>query len=137
MANSTEVTNLNDGLVTKSNYRGNVQAIPVSLTSGTGAGTDTISGKLPQEARLIAASLFFTDPNSGGTNSTILVGHADDTDAVGTSGAVSAAGSIVFPTTGSAAGSVDLGEKTLIVTRDSNVDQAITISGYILIATNE
>jgi len=137
MANSTEVTALNAGIVTKSNYRGNVQVIPVSLTSGTGAGTDTISGKLPQEARLIGASLFFTDPNSGGTNSTILVGHADDTDAVGTSGAVSAAGSIAFPTTGSAAGSVDLGEKTLIVTRDSNVDQAITISGYILIATNE
>lgn len=137
MANSTEVTNLNAGIVTKSNYRGNVQAIPVSLATGTGAGTHTISGVLPQEARLIAASLFFTDPNSGSTNSTILVGHADDTDAVGTSGATSAAGEIAFPTTGSAAGSVDLGGKTLIVTTDSDVNQSVTISGYILIATNE
>jgi hypothetical protein len=137
MANSTEVTNLNAGIVTKSNYRGNVQAIPVSLATGSGSGVHTISGVLPQEARLISASLFFTDPNSGGTNSTILVGHSGDTDAVGTSGDVSAAGSIAFPTTGSAAGSVDLGSKTLIVTTDSNCNQSITISGHILIATNE
>tara|TARA_R100001079_G_C4353645_1_gene112049 strand:+ start:71 stop:481 length:411 start_codon:yes stop_codon:yes gene_type:complete len=136
MANSTEVTALNAGIVTKSNYRGNVQAIPVSLATGSGAGTHTISGVLPQEARLIAASLFFSDPSSDSDNTTILVGHADDTDAVGTSGATAAAGEIAFPTTGSAAGSVDLGNKTLIVTTDAECTGS-TISGYILIATNE
>ncbi len=136
MAKSTEVTALDNGIVTKSNYRGNVQAIPVSLATGAGAGTHTISGVLPQEARLIGASLFFSDPSSDADTTEILVGYADDTDAVGTSGATAAAGNIAFPTTGSAAGSVDLGGKTLIVTTDADCTGS-TISGYILIATNE
>jgi hypothetical protein len=135
MANSTEVTALNAGIVTKSNYRGNVQAIPVSLATGTGAGTHTISGVLPQETRLIAASLFCSDPSSDSDSTTISVGHADDIDAVG-SLAGTAAGEVAFPTTGSAAGSVDLGNKTLIVTTDAECTGS-TISGYILIATNE
>lgn len=136
MAKSTEVTAVDAGIVTKSNYRGNVQAIPVSLATGSGAGTHTISAVLPQETRLIGASLFFSDPSSDSDTTVILVGHADDTDAVGTSGATAAAGSIAFPTTGSAAGSVDLGGKTLIVTTDADCTGS-TISGYILIATNE
>jgi hypothetical protein len=135
MANSTEVTALNAGIVTKSNYRGNVQAIPVSLATGTGAGTHTISDVLPKETRLIGASLFCSDPSSDSDSTTISVGFSGTIAAVG-SLAGTVAGEIAFPTTGSAAGSVDLGNKTLIVTTDAECTGS-TISGYILIATNE
>lgn len=115
MAKSTEVTALDSGIVTKSNYRGNVQAIPVTIAS-TGAGSHTVSAVLPQEARVVYANL---TPSGGDVD----LGYAGDTDAV-KAGASSA---LVF------AGNVDVGGKTLLATTDATA----SVSGVILIATNE
>jgi len=132
MAKSTEITALDDGIVTKSNYRGNVQAIPVTIT-GADNGTYDCSAVLPQEARVVLADIQYA--NLGDTF-TVTIGHNDDTDALGTSGEVSAAGGIIYPTTGTSAGSVNAGGKTLQVVV-SGATQTADIAGVFLIATNE
>ncbi len=116
MANSSEVTALNAGLVTKSNYRGNVQAIPVTLTGSQGAGTYTVSGVLPQEARVVLADITTA-------SGTAKVGYT------GTVDAVSADANTTF------FGSADVGGKTLIVTTSATSSSGV--NGLILIATNE
>ena len=115
MANSTEVTNVNDGLVTKSNYRGNVHAIPVTIGSA-GATSHVVSKLLPQEARVVYANL---TPSSGDVD----IGYSGALTAVKT-GASSAC---------EFAGNVDVGGKILLATTDATA----SVSGVILIATNE
>ena len=115
MAKSTEVTALDSGIVTKSNYRGNVQAIPVTLGSNS-AGSHDVSAVLPQEARVVYANL---TPSTGDVD----LGYAGATTAVAT-GATS---TLVF------AGNVDVGGKVLLATTDATA----SVSGVILIATNE
>ncbi len=115
MANSSEVTAVNAGLVTKSNYRGNVQAIPVTISS-TGAASHTVSIVLPQEARVVYANL---TPSSGDVD----IGYAGALTAVKTG----ASSLCEF------AGNVDVGGKVLLATTDATA----SVSGVILIATNE
>ena len=116
MANSTEIDNVNAGIVTKSNYRGNVQAIPVTLTGSQTAGTYTVSAVLPQEARVVLADI----TTAAGT---AAVGYA------GTVSAVSADANTTFY------GSADVGGKTLIVTTSDT--SSTGVNGLILITTNE
>ena len=113
MAKSSEVSALDDGIVTKSNYRGNVQAIPVTFAS-TAAGTHDVSAILPQEARVILASI----TSSTGT---CKLGYAADDDAV------SADVNTTF------FGNVDVGGKLLQIVTSATA----THTGVILIATNE
>lgn len=130
--NSNEYNDLVTGLVTKSNYRGNIQAIPVSIDTATN-GTHNISQTLPQEARVISANLFVGD---FGTAFTVDVGYSGTADAIGAQASGDAAGQILFPVAGSTAGSVDVGGKQLqiVIAGADNTEQ---IHGHILIATNE
>ena len=116
MSKSSQVTALDAGIVTKSNYRGNVQAIPVTLTGSQTAGTYTVSGVLPQEARVLLADITTA-------SGTAKVGFA------GTVSAVSADANTTFY------GSADVGGKTLIVTTSATSSSGV--NGLILIATNE
>lgn len=133
MANSTEITAVDAGIVTKSNYRGNVQSIPVTITAGT-TGTYNVSKVLPQEARVISASLFYGD---FGTDFGVDLGYAAAPTAIATVADTNdAAGELAFPTTGSTAGSLDVGGKVLQVVI-AGADNTANIVGNILIATNE
>lgn len=130
--NSNEYNDLVTGLVTKSNYRGNVQAIPVSIDTATN-GVHFISEKLPQEARVISANLFVGD---FGTAFTVDVGDTETANSIGAQASGDNAGQILFPVAGSTAGSVDVGGKQLKVTI-GGADNTEQIHGHILIATNE
>jgi hypothetical protein len=133
MAKSTEVTSIDSGIVTKSNYRGNVQSIPVTITAGTN-GTYDVTKVLPQEARVISASLFYGD---FGTDFGIDLGYSGSATAIATVADTNdAAGELAFPTTGSTAGSLDVGGKVLQVVI-AGADNTANIVGNILIATNE
>lgn len=130
--NSNEFNDTVSGLVTKSNYRGNVQAIPVSIDTATN-GTHKISDVLPQEARVISANLFVGD---FGAAFTVNVGTGSAADAIGAQASGDAAGQILFPIAGSTAGSIDVGGKQLQVVI-AGADNTEQIHGHILIATNE
>lgn len=130
--NSNEYNDLVSGLVTKSNYRGNVQAIPVTIATATN-GTHYISEKLPQEARVISANLFVGD---FGTAFTVDVGTGSSANAIGAQASGDAAGQILFPIAASTAGSIDVGGEQLQVVI-AGADNTEDIHGHILIATNE
>ena len=113
MAKSSEVTALDAGLVSKSNYRGNVQAIAVTVAS-TGAGAQTVSGVLPDGARVVLADLTTA-------SGTVKLGYSGDDDAV------TADANTTFY------GSVAVGGKTLLATNSATS----AINGLILIVTDE
>ena len=143
MAKSTEVTALTAsdtaaGIVTKSNYRGNVQVIPVTILgseqTSNANGTYDVTATLPQEARVISASLFYADL---GTDFGVDLGYSGTPEAIATVADTNDdAGQLAFPTTGSAAGSIDVGGKILQVVV-AGADTTGNIVGHILIATNE
>lgn len=137
MAKSTEITAIDQGIVSKSNYRGNVQAIPVSIKGAdqtTNAnGTYDISATLPQEASVISCNLFVDDL---GTAFTVDVGYNGTAAAIGAQASGDAAGNIVFPKAGLTSGSVDVGGKILQVVVAGS-DNTGDIVGHILITTNE
>tara|TARA_Y100000004_G_scaffold132517_1_gene149628 strand:- start:738 stop:1214 length:477 start_codon:yes stop_codon:yes gene_type:complete len=158
MANSSEITDLDSGIQTKSKYRGNVQAIPFTLAiSGDTLvnGNHVISKVLPQEARVISATVAYPDL---GTAVTVDLGFANDADGTvntnriidGTSD--DGAGLLTFPSDGTASaistlGSIDVGNKQLLLTIAGADDSAsgsgnegtidATIVGHVLITTNE
>jgi hypothetical protein len=154
--NSSEVTAVDAGIVTKSNYRGNVQAIPFTLAiTGEVNTSHVISKVLPQETRVISAVV--SHPDLGGAV-TVDLGYANDADGtVNTNRIIDGAstnslGLLTYPNAGSAAavstlGSIDVGGKSLLLTingADSAAGAAddagtidVTIVGHVLIATNE
>jgi len=135
MAYSTEITAINAGnpaIVDKVVYRGNVQAISVTIADATN-GTYYVSSRLPDTCRVIGASIFVADL---GTAFTVTVGDGTTANSIGALGSGNDAAEVAFPTTGSAAGYVDVGGETLqIVVADA--DNTANIVGYILIVTNE
>ena len=141
MANSDEITALDSGIVTKTNYRGNVQAIPFTLTN-VGNDSHVISKKLPEEARVISAVLAYDALGSGATAD---MGYAGSTNAIIDGVANADEGINTFPAgitneaTGvfTTAGSIDVGGKILLVTVASADASDKELSGHVLIATNE
>ena len=156
MATSNEVTAIDSGIVTKSNYRGNVQAIPFTLViTGEVNTSHTISKVLPQEARVISAQIAYPDL---GTDAKVDMGYAGQT-AIIIDGADNgnAAGYNQYPADGlqastgtetiSTLGSIDVGGQVLLVTvagADGAADGSgsagtidCTIVGNVIIATNE
>ena len=124
MANSSELTNvLANKLVNKYEYRGNVQVITVSITSGT-SGLVQIADTLPEKARIVLADL----TTSAGNISDL--GTTADADAYVTGNT----GNLVLPN--------DLTNGSLAYIEGGD-DLAITLSesaqvrGVIFIATNE
>ena len=152
--NSSEVTALNAGLVTKSNYRGNVQAIPFTLViTGDVNVSHVVSNVLPQEARVISAQVAYPDL---GTDAKVDLGYTGSTDIIINGADVGdAEGYNQYPSSGSSQGteaistlgSIDVGGKQLLLTvagadaatggtgNEGTID--VTIVGNILIATNE
>ena len=154
--NSSEITDLDSGIQTKSKYRGNVQAIPFTLAITGEVNTNHVISKvLPQEARVISATVAYPDM---GTAVTVDLGFADDADGTvntnriidGTSD--DGAGLLTFPSDGTASaistlGSIDVGNKQLLLTiagadaatggsgNEGTIDA--TVVGHVLIATNE
>ena len=125
MANSSELTNvLANKLVNKYEYRGNVQVITVSITSGT-SGLVQIADTLPEKARIVLADL----TTSAGNISDL--GTTADADAYVTVNT----GNLVLPN--------DLANGSLAYIEVGGDDLAITLSesaqvrGVIFIATNE
>jgi|TARA_X000001382_G_scaffold75515_2_gene52843 hypothetical protein len=154
--NSSEITDLDSGIQTKSKYRGNVQAIPFTLViTGAVNTSHVISKVLPQEARVISSTVAYPDL---GTGATVDLGYADDADGtVNTNRIIDGAsdndsGLLTFPSDGTASaistlGSIDVGNKQLLLTiagadaatggsgNEGTID--VTIVGHVLIATNE
>ena len=116
MAKTNEVTALDSGIVTKSNYRGNVQVITVTEGTGTAGTSYEATAKLPQEAKLIASMI-----NGAGTSD---IGTVED-------GATSIQANQVDNTL--TINNADVGGKIITV----NPDSTGAISGFLLIATNE
>ena len=125
MANSEELTNVLAGkIVNKYEYRGNVQAITVSITSGT-SGLVQIADTLPQNARIVLADL----TTSAGNISDL--GTTADADKYVTGNA----GNLVLPND-LADGSdayIAVGGDDLSIT----LSESATVRGVIFIATNE
>ena len=125
MANSEELTNVLAGkIVNKYEYRGNVQAITVSITSGT-SGLVQIADTLPQNARIVLADL----TTSAGNISDL--GTTADADAYVTGNV----GNLVLPND-LADGSdayIAVGGDDLAIT----LSESATVRGVIFIATNE
>lgn len=125
MANSEELTNVLAGkIVNKYEYRGNVQAITVSITSAT-SGLVQIADTLPQNARIVLADL---TPSTGNISD---LGTTADADAYVTGNV----GNLVLPND-LADGSdayIAVGGDDLSIT----LSESATVRGVIFIATNE
>tara|TARA_S200002703_G_C3710614_1_gene218269 strand:+ start:94 stop:444 length:351 start_codon:yes stop_codon:yes gene_type:complete len=116
MAKTSEITALDAGLVTKSNYRGNVQVITVTEATGTAGTSYEATGVLPQEAKLIASMINGAGASDIGTtadgSTSIQANQVDNTLTIN---------------------NADVGGKVITV----NPDSTGAISGFLLIATNE
>ena len=127
--NSTEV-------VRKSEYRGNVQVIPVNYdTDGTpSADTLVFSLTLPQNSYVVGIELQHTAIASGELD----IGYTGDPDAIIDGADLTSAGVVSYPASGAAGGGapVAVGEKQIIGTLTGTLSSD-SISGYILIATDE
>ena len=125
MANSDEITNvLASKIVNKYVYRGNVQAITVSITDAT-SGLVQIADTLPQKARIVLADL----TTSAGNISDL--GTTGDADAYVTGNT----GNLVLPND-LADGSdafIEVGGDDLAITLSASA----TVRGVVFIATNE
>ena len=125
MANSDELTNvLANKLVNKYEYRGNVQAITVSITSAT-SGLVQIADTLPAKARIVLADLTTSAGNISKLGTT-----ADDDAYVATN-----TGNLVLPNDlddGDEA-YIDVGGDDLAIT----LSESAQVRGVIFIVTNE
>jgi hypothetical protein len=135
------VTAIDSGLVRKSEYRGNVQCIPVEISTDAADGTHSIifSDVLPNNAELIAINLEHTA--IGGTTNTLDIGYTGDADAIIDGADVSSAGVVAYPaeagtTTAGAGGPIAVGGKKIIGELKGTMSSD-TINGYILIVTDE
>jgi len=125
MANSDELTSvLADKIVNKYVYRGNVQAITVSITSAS-SGLVQIADTLPQKARIVLADL----TTSAGNISDL--GTTSDADAYVTGNT----GNLVLPNdlANGSSGFIDVGGDDLAITLSASA----TVRGVVFIATNE
>tara|TARA_X000001382_G_scaffold22695_1_gene13804 strand:+ start:14746 stop:15138 length:393 start_codon:yes stop_codon:yes gene_type:complete len=130
MPSSSEVTALASGLQTKPKYRGNVQAIPVTIANADNAVYD-VSDVLPEGTRVIAVNLDFHDLDAA-----VSVGTTSGAATICASQSISAATRVQFPQLAIAAGSVEVpvGDKITVTVGNGT---AGNVSGYILIVTSE
>jgi len=125
--------------VRKSEYRGNVQWIPVEISEDAADGTHPVvfTDVLPPNTELIAINLEHTA--IGGTGSTLDIGITANADAIIDGEDVSSAGSVVYPGIAATAGAgapVAVGGKQIIGELKGTMSTD-TIYGYILIVTDE
>lgn len=138
--NSAAVTALASSIVRKSAYRGNVQVIPVEISTDASDGTHSVvfSEVLPPNTELIAIHLEHTA--IAGTTKTLDIGYTGDSDAIIDGHDVTSAGEVIYPWNGAAtAGTgapIDVGGKQIIGELKGTMDSD-TINGYILIVCDE
>lgn len=138
--NTDAVTALAISQVRKSEYRGNVQWIPVEISEDVADGTHSVvfSDVLPANTELIAIKLEHTAV--GGTTNTLDIGFTGNPDAIIDGADVSSAGEVVYPWDGAAtagAGApVDVSGLQIIGELKGALSTD-TINGYILIVTDE
>tara|TARA_R100001086_G_scaffold47653_1_gene20978 strand:- start:9453 stop:9833 length:381 start_codon:yes stop_codon:yes gene_type:complete len=126
MANSSELTNvLANKLVNKYEYRGNVQAITVSIKDAT-SGNVQVADTLPEKARivfmdLVASAGNITDVGTSADEDAYITGHANSR--------------LVTPNDLSQGGDafLEVGGSDLTIKLGSSA----TVLGVILIVTNE
>ena len=133
MANSTQVTALASSIQRKSVYRGNVQAIPVTLVPASDT-AHVISETLPPNTYVIGAALACSGLAG---SATLTIGTNSDADAILASTSVSSAALVSYPAAASVSGPVSVGEKYLTITTAGGTYSSETIVGYILIVTDE
>ena len=114
MANSTQVIALNASIQRKSIYRGNVQAIPITIESQA-AGSAEVSEVLTPNTYVILASATASAGN-------VSLGYSGDTDAISAAGTTSSTNTLV-----------DVSGKTLLATTTATA----SVDGHILIVTDE
>jgi hypothetical protein len=135
---SAVVTAIDSGLVRKSEYRGNVQCIPVEISTDAADGTHSVifSDTLPSNTELIA--VYLTHTAIAGTTKTLDIGYTGDADAIIDGANVASAGTISYPSTAAAGGGgpIDVSGKKIIGELKGTMSSD-TISGYILIVTDE
>jgi len=135
---SAVVTAIDSGLVRKSEYRGNVQCIPVEISTDAADGTHSVifSDTLPSNTELIA--VYLTHTAIAGTTKTLDIGYTGDADAIIDGANVTSAGTISYPSTAAAGGGgpIDVSGKKIIGELKGTMSSD-TISGYILIVTDE
>jgi hypothetical protein len=135
---SAAVTAIDSGLVRKSEYRGNVQCIPVEISTNAADGTHSVifSDTLPSNTELIA--VYLTHTAIAGTTKTLDIGYTGNADAIIDGANVASAGTISYPSTAAAGGSgpIDVSGKKIIGELKGTMSSD-TINGYILIVTDE
>lgn len=124
--------------VRKSEYRGNVQWIPVEFSDDGTYSADTIvfSDVLPANTELLAIRLETTAIASGELD----IGYTSDPDAIIDGATPTSAGVITYPWNGAATvtlgAPVDVSGKQIIGTLTGTMSDD-SINGYILIVTDE
>jgi hypothetical protein len=138
MANSAVVTALATSQVRKSEYRGNVQWIPVELTLTESQGTTSLvlSDVMPPNTELIAINLESTA--IPGTTNTLDIGVTGNPDAILDGIDVSSAANVTYPAAATAGtgAPIDVSGKA-IIGELIGAPSGDTINGYILIVTDE
>lgn len=139
--NTAAVTALASSQLRKSEYRGNVQWIPVEINTDAADGTHAVvfSDVMPPNTELVAIRLEHTA--IGGTTNTLDIGYTGNADAIIDGADVSAAGVVDYPgeagtTTAAAGAPVDVSGKQIIGELKGTMSTD-TINGYILIVTDE
>jgi len=132
MAKSTEITAVDASLVNPTVYMGNVQAITVTIADADN-GTYDISKQLPDNCRVVKSEVYVADL---GTAFTAQLGWSADPDGIAAMASGDVAGTLNFPIAGSAAGYVDVSDKTLQIVV-AGADNTADIVGHVLVVTNQ
>jgi hypothetical protein len=137
--NTVAVTALAASQVRKSEYRGNVQWIPVEISADVADGTHSVvfSDVLPANTELIGIQIEHSA--IAGTTQTLDIGYTGDADAIIDGADLSTAGGIGYPGSAATAGlgaPVDVSGKQIIGELKGQLSSD-TINGYLLIVTDE
>ena len=141
--NTAVVTALASSIQRKNAYRGNVQYIPIEITSDVADGTHSVNFTevLPPNTELLAIQIEHSA--IAGTTKTLDIGYTGDADAIIDGAALTSAGCIAYPETIAAnvptaglGAPIAVGGKAIIGTLTGQLSSD-TIYGYILIATDE
>jgi len=136
-----DAINTANNLQDASDYLGNIKYIPVKFTDDHGdmtGDTVTLTGTLPDNAKVVAVSLLHTAIASA---SQVDLGTVAEPDALLNNEDLTSAGTILFPegATGDQTAGVayNVGGEKLILTFNGGVMSSDSIEGYILISTDQ
>lgn len=132
MATSVEVGKLADGIQDKTEYRGNVQVIPVTIASLAASTTYDVSVVLPQNTVVVGVNIDSAAQGGG----TLALGTNVTADAIFAATDVTSAVRLQFPDNAKGVGSVQVGGEILQLVSGSGGSGG-SVGGYILIATQE